>query len=72
MPDWNKDVISSMIANVAYEEEGAKLIVTWAKGGRRSVYEGVPEELAEQLSTSPSAGSMMHTEIIPYYRHYYI
>ena len=71
MPDWSKDVISTSIANVAYEAEGQRLIVTWMKGSRRSVYTGVPEELALQLSTAPSAGSMIRTDIIPYYAHHY-
>lgn len=71
MPDWSKDVLSSMVANVAYEEEGQRLIVTWTKGSRRSVYEGVPEDLALQLANAPSVGGMIKTDIIPYYGHHY-
>lgn len=60
-----------MVANVAYEAEGQRLIVTWAKGSRRSVYEGVPEDVATSLADAPSVGSMIKTDIIPYYQHHY-
>lgn len=71
MPDWNKDVISSNVVNIAYEEEGQRLIVTWSKGSRRSVYEGVPEDVAAQLANAPSVGSMLNSDIKPYYSHHY-
>jgi len=71
MPDWSKDVISANVASVAYEEEGARLIVTWRKGARRSVYEGVPEHLALQLAEAPSVGSMLNAEIKPVFPHHY-
>lgn len=71
MPDWSKDVISTNASNIAYEEEGNRLIVTWAKGARRSVYSGVPEELALQVANAPSVGSILNTEIKPYFPHAY-
>jgi hypothetical protein len=71
MPDWSKDVVSSNVANVAYEEEGGRLIVTWNKGSRRSVYSGVPEELALQVASAPSVGSILNSEIKPYFGHHY-
>lgn len=72
MPDWSKDVISSNVSNVAYEEEGSRLIITWSKGSRRSVYEGVPEDVATQLASAPSVGAMLNSDIKPYYSHSYI
>lgn len=72
MPDWNKDVYSSNVANVAYQEDGSTLVITWTKGARRSAYDGVPEELAEQLANAPSVGSMLNTEIKPYFPHRYV
>jgi hypothetical protein len=71
MPDWSKDVVSSNVANVAYEEEGGRLIITWNKGSRRSVYSGVPEELALQVASAPSVGSILNSEIKPYFGHHY-
>ena len=72
MPDWSKEVYSTNASVIAYEEEGSKLIVTWAKGSRRSAYYGVPEELALQVASAPSVGSILNTEIKPYFRHEYI
>jgi hypothetical protein len=71
MPDWSKDVVSSNVASIAYEEEGGRLIVTWNKGSRRSVYIGVPEELALQVASAPSVGSILNSEIKPYFGHHY-
>jgi membrane-bound inhibitor of C-type lysozyme len=51
MPDWSKDVIlvDQRLERSPMRRRAAGLIVTWTKGSRRSVYEGVPEELALQL-----------------------
>lgn len=70
MPTWSKDVYSSNVSTVGYDDETKELLITWTKG-KRSIYSGVPEELAEQLANAPSVGSMMRTEIIPYFSHRY-
>lgn len=67
---WSQTVYSSNVSEVGYDAESKELYVTWLKG-RRSVYSGVPEELAQQLANAPSVGSMMRTDIIPYYSHRY-
>lgn len=67
---WSKDVYSSNVSVVAYDEETKDLIITWTKG-KRSIYSGVPEELAVQLSNAGSVGSMLNAEIKPYYPHRY-
>lgn len=67
---WEKSVYSSNVESVGYDSEAKELIVTWKKG-KRSIYAGVPEELAEQLSNAPSVGSMINAEIKPYYSHRY-
>jgi len=72
MPDWSKPVFSTNASEIAYEEEGGRLIVTWAKGGRRSVYTGVPEDLAIQCANAASVGSFLNTEIKPNFPHEYI
>ena len=67
---WEKDVYSSNVSKVGYDPESKELSVTWSKG-KRSIYSNVPEELAEQLANAPSVGSMVRTEIIPYFGHRY-
>lgn len=70
MAEWSKDVYSSNVASVGYDSETKELIITWTKG-KRSIYSGVPEELAEQLANASSVGSMLNAEIKPYYVHRY-
>lgn len=67
---WSKDVYSSNVSTVGYDPETKELIITWTRG-KRSIYSGVPEELAEQLATAGSVGSMLNSEIKPYYAHRY-
>ena len=67
---WTKTVYSSNVQEVGYEPETQELFITWSKG-KRSVYSGVPEELAEQLVIAPSVGSMLNTEVKPFYAHRY-
>jgi hypothetical protein len=67
---WSKEVYSSNVSTVGYDEETKELTITWAKG-KTSIYSGVPAELAEQLASASSVGSMMRTEIVPYYPHRY-
>jgi hypothetical protein len=70
MPDWTKPVFSSNVNEIGYREEGSEMTVAWSKG-RVSVYSGVPEELALQVASAPSVGSILNTEIKPYYSHRY-
>lgn len=74
MPSWQRDVFSSMVSQIAWEGDDAlsgTLIVSWAKG-KRSAYEGVPEEVAIQLSKAPSVGNMINSDIKGQYAHRYI
>lgn len=66
---WSKSVFSSMVSEVGYDPEKAELSVTWAKSGKTSVYAGVPEGVALDLSNAPSVGQMVNSEIKPYYQH---
>lgn len=70
MPTWSKDVYSSNVSTVGYDDETKELFITWTKG-KRSIYSGVPAELAEQLANAASVGSMLNAEIKPYYNHRY-
>lgn len=67
---WSRQVYSSNVAEVGYDPETKELLITWTKG-KRSIYSGVPEELAEQLVNAPSVGSMLNTEVKPFYAHRY-
>lgn len=67
---WSKDVYSSNVSSIGYDPDTQELSVTWSKG-KRSIYSGVPEELAEQLVNAPSVGAMLNAEIKPYYAHRY-
>lgn len=66
---WSKNVFSTMVSAVGYDEEKSELMITWAKSGKTSVYAGVPEGVALDLSNAPSVGQMVITEIKPYYQH---
>lgn len=68
---WSKDVYSSMVQTVGYDEEKQEMTIAWAKGGKSSIYSGVPEDVAVRLANTESVGTMIHTEIIPQYAHRY-
>lgn len=72
MATWFKDVYSSNVSEVGYDDEAKELLIKWAKGGKTSAYKGVSEELALQLSTAPSVGVMLNAEIKPYFPHRYV
>ena len=67
---WSKPVYSSNVTEVSYDPETKELFITWSKG-KRSVYSGVPEELAEQLTNAASVGAMLNADIKPFYAHRY-
>jgi len=67
MAIWWRPVYSSRASEVGYDDETSTLYVKWTKGGS-TAYEGVPEELALQLSQAPSVGSMINSEITPFYK----
>lgn len=68
---WSKNVYSSMVSEVGYDDETQELLVTW-NNGRRSAYSGVPEGLAEQLSRAPSVGQMLNSDIKGVFPHRYV
>lgn len=74
MSAWVRDVFSSMVSSVGWEGEDSlngTLIVAWTKG-KRSAYDGVPEDVAIQLSKAPSVGNMINSDIKGQYAHRYI
>ena len=68
---WEVPVYSEMAQAVGYDAETHDLIITW-KNGKRSAYNGVPEDVALDLSKAPSVGSMINSTIKPNYPHRYI
>ena len=67
---WTKNVYSSNVQEVGYDPETKELYITWTRG-KQSIYSGVPEELAVDLSNAPSVGSMLNSEVKPFYAHRY-
>lgn len=69
---WSKPVFSEMVAEIGYDADAHDMIVTWRKGGRRSAYNGVSEELAFTVAQAASVGQMINSEIKPFYPHRYV
>ena len=61
-------VFSSWVAEIGYDSENNRMLVKWAKGGM-SAYDGVPEEIADQVAKSWSVGDALKTMIIGQYDH---
>jgi KTSC domain len=68
---WSQSVFSSMASEIAYDSDTNELLVTWARSGRVSAYQGVPEDVALRLANAPSVGQMINAEIKPNYSHSY-
>ena len=64
-----REVYSTRVAKIGYED--GKLAVQWAKGGKTSVYNGVPEHLANEVMNAPSVGSALKLSIEGVYPHTY-
>lgn len=64
-----KPVFSSTVESVGHDSETSELYVTW-KGGRTSIYEGVPAKVAADAQNSWSVGQAVR-EIRDQYSHRY-
>jgi hypothetical protein len=64
-----REVYSTRVSRIGYED--GKLMVEWAKGGRVSVYTGVPEQLANEVMNAPSIGAALKMSIEGVYSHSY-
>ena len=67
---WSRSVFSSMVSEVGYNSDAKELLITW-KNGRRSVYSGVDEGLADEIARAPSVGQAVNSQIKPYFEHRY-
>ena len=68
---WAKDVYSSNVQSVAYDEDANAMVVTWLKG-KRSAYIGVPEDLAWEAANAPSVGTFLNSRIKGQYEMRYV
>lgn len=59
---WNKQVFSSMITNVGFDDENNELLVTFTNG-KTCAYQNATEELALDLSRAPSVGEMFNAQV---------
>ena len=67
---WSKQVFSTMATEIAWDDD-LGMIVTW-KNGRRSLYAGVSQEVADEVARAPSVGTALNTDIKPNYSHRYL
>lgn len=65
---WTKNVFSSMVSEVGFDDETNELLITWATG-KKGAYADVPEELAVKLSNAASVGEMINAEIKPNFKY---
>lgn len=68
---WSKQVYSSHVVSVGYNDETQEMEVEWTNG-RVSAYSGVPEATAVELSNAPSVGGMLQSQIKGVFAHRYI
>lgn len=70
-----KPVSSSQISHIGHDPATSRMVVQFAKGGTRYVYENVTAEQHEALVGSESVGSHFHTNFksnpqdFPYSKH---
>jgi hypothetical protein len=67
---WSRNVVSSNVQSLTYDDDTQELSVLW-NSGRTSVYSGVPDGLADEVSRAPSVGVVMNEKIKPFYPHRY-
>lgn len=69
-----KEVFSSNVKSLAYDDVTSTLYVQWtnSKSGRASAYAGVPLDVYENLLRAPSIGGMMDSDIKKNYAHKYV
>jgi hypothetical protein len=68
--EW-RSVFSSNVDSIAYNAETLELFVRWTRGRKVSVYEGVPDDVADEAMRAYSVGNYIREEIKPNYRHRY-
>ena len=70
MPAVMRPVYSSHVNQIGHDPETQELHVLWDTG-KKSIYEGVPAALAEQVRTSASVGGALRKMVKDRYAHRY-
>lgn len=70
MTSWRREVYSTNVQSIEYDDATKDMYVNWLKG-KRSVYSGVPEDVALECANAPSVGTFLNTEIKGKYAHRY-
>ena len=65
-----QDVYSSHVNRMGYDPETKEMTVEW-DSGKTSVYDGVPEKVFSDVSTSYSIGKAMNAMVKGKYSHRY-
>ena len=68
---WEKSVFSSNVESIGFNSDTGEMTVRWTTG-KVSAYQGVPEDLADEISRSYSVGSMIASEIKGKFSHRYV
>ncbi len=66
-----KDVHSEVVERIGYDAETQELHVKWRRGGRVSIYDDVPADVASQASTAWSVGKFLEENVKRSYPHRY-
>ena len=69
---WKRSVFSSHVKSISYDPETQEMVVNWKSGKKKtSVYEGVPEDVADQASRAASVGSFLRENVKNKHPHRY-
>ena len=71
MPPVMHAIYSSHVKRVGHDPSTQELHVEWDTG-KKSVYSGVPADVAERVRTSWSVGTAIRNEVRPHYDHRYV
>ncbi len=71
MPATMHDVFSSHISQVGYDADVQELYVRWDTG-KVSVYQGVPADVAKDVTNSVSIGTAQRDQVKSVYPHMYL
>lgn len=66
-----RQVYSSVVSEIGYDIGKQELVVVWSRNGKRSIYEGVPAGLADEVMNAASVGLALRDSIQNNYTHRY-
>lgn len=71
VPPVMKHVYSGMVDSVGYDAEAGALYVMW-NSGKKSIYEGVPPDVARSTMNAWSVGKALREGVISNFEHRYL